>query len=86
MSPSATGQQDGELASSSLSPRRALRIAGTSGSAADRRYALARLAKDDKLDVIIGDWLSEVRLSGHFQKQDSVQALDLNVSLTMVHC
>lgn len=40
--------------------KRAIRIAGCSGSVTDRRVSLARLAASDQVDAIIGDWMSEV--------------------------
>ncbi|KAK4050786.1 hypothetical protein OIV83_003207 [Microbotryomycetes sp. JL201] len=41
-----------------------IRIAGCSGSAADRRHALARLANNpDQVDAIMGDWLSEYNMT-----------------------
>ncbi|KAK4047871.1 hypothetical protein OIO90_006032 [Microbotryomycetes sp. JL221] len=44
--------------------RQPIRIAGASGSAADRRYALARLAQNtDQVDAIMGDWLSEYNMA-----------------------
>ncbi len=42
---------------------RAIRIAGASGSASDRRYAMASFAAahpSDPIDVIISDYMSEV--------------------------
>ncbi|WPH04395.1 Hypothetical protein R9X50_00728600 [Acrodontium crateriforme] len=46
--------------------KRAVRIAGCSGSATDRRHAMALLAHNhphDPIDVIIGDWLSEANMT-----------------------
>lgn len=47
-------------------PTRPIRIAGVSGSASDRRHALAMIAANwekDPVDVIIGDWMSEANMS-----------------------
>ncbi|KXT12885.1 hypothetical protein AC579_5398 [Pseudocercospora musae] len=47
-------------------PTRPIRIAGASGSASDRRHAMAQLAANypaDAIDVIIGDWMSEANMS-----------------------
>lgn len=41
----------------------AIRIGGCSGSVTDRRDALARLAKSDQVDAIIGDWMSEYNMT-----------------------
>ena len=41
---------------------RPIRIAGASGSASDRRQAIAAFASaypSDPVDVIVGDWMSE---------------------------
>ncbi|KAM0790779.1 hypothetical protein ACM66B_004627 [Microbotryomycetes sp. NB124-2] len=41
-----------------------IRVAGCSGSAADRRHALARLANNtEQVDAIMGDWLSEYNMT-----------------------
>lgn len=42
--------------------RRPIRIGGCSGSVTDRRQALAEMAASDAVDVIAGDWMSEVRM------------------------
>lgn len=45
---------------------RAIRIAGVSGAATDRRHAMAILAAyhpHDPIDVIIGDWMSEFNMT-----------------------
>jgi len=39
------------------------RIASASGSVTDRRHALADLAKDDKINFIVGDWMSEYNMT-----------------------
>lgn len=40
-----------------------LRIASASGSVTDRRHALADLAKDEQVQFIVGDWLSEYNMT-----------------------
>lgn len=47
----------------SSGPKASIRIAGCSGSVTDRRDALARLARDDDVDAIIGDWMSEYNMT-----------------------
>lgn len=42
------------------SARSPIRIGGCSGSVTDRRQALAEMAASDAVDVIAGDWMSEV--------------------------
>jgi hypothetical protein len=55
--------------------RRAVRIAGASGGFSDRVHAISRLAKNEDVDVIVGDWLSEMTMTIHgsgrqrFQKE-----------------
>ncbi|KXS95463.1 hypothetical protein AC578_4718 [Pseudocercospora eumusae] len=47
-------------------PTRPIRIAGASGSASDRRHAMAQLAANhpaEPIDVIIGDWMSEANMT-----------------------
>ena len=50
------------------SGRRAIRIAGCSGSVLDRRDSLLRLAGNDDVDCVIGDWMSEVSLQSQYQQ------------------
>ncbi|KAJ9613266.1 hypothetical protein H2200_003208 [Cladophialophora chaetospira] len=54
---------------------RAIRVAGASGSASDRRHAMAAFAKaypSDPVDVIISDYMSEVNMTiGAARKVDS---------------
>lgn len=40
-----------------------LRIASASGSVTDRRHALADLAKNEDVEFIVGDWLSEYNMT-----------------------
>lgn len=39
-----------------------IRIGGCSGAVTDRRQALAEMSASDAVDVIAGDWMSEVGL------------------------
>jgi hypothetical protein len=43
--------------------RRAVRVAGSSGGFSDRVRAIHDLAKNDDVDVIVGDWLSELTMT-----------------------
>lgn len=45
--------------------RRPVRVAGSSGGFSDRVRAIADLAKNDEVDVIVGDWLSEMTMTMH---------------------
>ncbi|KAF2004277.1 DUF1446-domain-containing protein [Amniculicola lignicola CBS 123094] len=45
--------------------RRAVRVAGASGGFSDRVRAIASLAKNEDVDVIVGDWLSELTMTMH---------------------
>lgn len=40
-----------------------VRIASASGSAADRRYGFATLAKEEGISFIVGDWMSEYNMT-----------------------
>lgn len=42
--------------------RRPVRVGGASGGFSDRVRAISSLAKDD-VDVIVGDWLSEMTMT-----------------------
>ncbi|KAH7323726.1 hypothetical protein BKA65DRAFT_598282 [Rhexocercosporidium sp. MPI-PUGE-AT-0058] len=56
---------------------RAIRIAGASGSASDRRHAFASLAANhpsDPVDVIIGDWMSEANMTSLAMKSSSANS------------
>lgn len=44
--------------------KRAVRIAGCSGGFTDRYTALTRMAGDPDIDVVMGDWLSEMTMTG----------------------
>jgi hypothetical protein len=45
--------------------KRPIRIGGASGGFSDRVHAIKQLAKDPSVDVIIGDWLSEMTMTVH---------------------
>ncbi|KAJ4374831.1 hypothetical protein N0V83_001909 [Neocucurbitaria cava] len=50
-----------------MAPKRAIRIAGCSGSTTDRRNAMTLLAsnyENDPIDVLVGDWMSEGNMTG----------------------
>ena len=56
--------------------RRPVRIAGASGGFSDRVHAISRLAKNEDVDVIVGDWLSEMTMTIHGSgKQRTVKDL-----------
>ena len=40
-----------------------LRIASASGSVTDRRHGFADLAQNEKVDFIVGDWMSEYNMT-----------------------
>jgi hypothetical protein len=48
----------------SPSARRPVRVAGASGGFSDRVRAISSLAKDEEIDVCVGDWLSEMTMHG----------------------
>lgn len=45
--------------------KRPVRVAGASGGFSDRVHAISRLAKYEDVDVIVGDWLSEMTMTIH---------------------
>lgn len=45
--------------------KRPVNVAGASGGFSDRVRAISSLAKDDNVDVIVGDWLSEMTMTIH---------------------
>lgn len=45
--------------------KRPLRVAGASGGFSDRVHAISRIAKNEDVDVIVGDWLSEMTMTMH---------------------
>ncbi|KAH7079952.1 hypothetical protein BKA63DRAFT_562667 [Paraphoma chrysanthemicola] len=51
--------------SPSTDRKRAVRIAGCSGGFLDRADAITRMASDPDVDVIMGDWLSEMTMTVH---------------------
>jgi hypothetical protein len=64
-----------------MSPQsqRPVRIAGCSGSASDRRHAMHSFASNhpnDPVDVIMGDWMSEMNMTGRAWSKTSNDAAD----------
>ncbi|OQV03598.1 hypothetical protein CLAIMM_08620 [Cladophialophora immunda] len=56
--------------------RRPVRVAGASGGVFDRIRAISDLAKNPNVDVIIGDWMSEMNMTARAtQKLDSKTAV-----------
>lgn len=56
--------------------RRPVRVAGASGGFSDRVHAISRLAKNEDVDVIVGDWLSEMTMTIHGNgKQKTIKDL-----------
>ncbi|KAH7391176.1 hypothetical protein DE146DRAFT_663685 [Phaeosphaeria sp. MPI-PUGE-AT-0046c] len=51
--------------STSSDQKRAVRIAGCSGGFLDRANAITRMAGDPEVDVVMGDWLSEMTMTVH---------------------
>ena len=47
------------------SVRRPVRVAGASGGFSDRVRAISSLAANEEVDVIVGDWLSEMTMAMH---------------------
>jgi hypothetical protein len=45
--------------------KRPVRVAGASGGFSDRVHAISRLAANEDVDVIVGDWLSELTMTIH---------------------
>lgn len=45
--------------------RRPVRVAGASGGFSDRVHAISRIARNEEVDVIVGDWLSEMTMTIH---------------------
>jgi hypothetical protein len=43
--------------------KRPTRIASVSGSVTDRRHGFAQLARDEDVDFIVGDWMSEYNMT-----------------------
>ncbi|CAK7198100.1 hypothetical protein SEUCBS139899_000758 [Sporothrix eucalyptigena] len=49
----------------SVEPKRPVRVAGASGGFSDRVRAIESLARFEDVDVIVGDWLSELTMTMH---------------------
>jgi len=60
-----------------MSQKRAIRVAGASGSTSDRRHAILSLARNhptDPIDLIIGDWMSEANMTARAWSKTSALA------------
>jgi ribosomal protein S16 len=56
-------------------PKRPVRIAGASGGFTDRQRSILSFARDNDVDVIIGDWMSEMTMQWHgVAKADAARA------------
>ena len=59
-----------------MTGKRPVRVAGASGGFSDRIRAIRDLAALDDVDVIVGDWLSEMTMTIHGNgKQKTMQDL-----------
>jgi hypothetical protein len=66
------------------SKKRAIRIAGASGGVFDRFRSIQDFAKDPEIDVIFGDWISEISMtfrgSQKTERADDEEALAFEMS------
>lgn len=62
--------------------RRPVHVAGASGGFSDRVRAIASLAKNEDVDVIVGDWLSELTMTIHGTGKIQNQAKNAGKELT----
>lgn len=62
--------------------RRPVHVAGASGGFSDRVRAIGSLAKNENVDVIVGDWLSEMTMTIHGTGKIKNQALVAGKELT----
>lgn len=46
-------------------PKRPIRIGGASGGFTDRQRSILSFARDNEVDVIVGDWMSEMTMQWH---------------------
>ena len=58
--------------------KRPVRVAGASGGFSDRVRAIGSLAKNEDVDVIVGDWLSEMTMTIH--GTGKIRALEANAN------
>jgi Icc-related predicted phosphoesterase len=62
--------------------KRPVRVAGASGGFSDRVHAISRLAANEDVDVIVGDWLSEMTMTihgtGKIRNQEKFQGKELS--------
>ena len=49
----------------SYPPKRPIRIGGASGGFTDRQRSILSFARDNEVDVIVGDWMSEMTMQWH---------------------
>src|ERR1700744_3860798 len=62
--------------------RRPVHVAGASGGFSDRVRAISSLAKNEDVDVIVGDWLSELTMTIHGTGKIQNQAKNAGKELT----
>ncbi|CAK7218226.1 hypothetical protein SCUCBS95973_003413 [Sporothrix curviconia] len=66
----------------SVQPKRPVRVAGASGGFSDRVRAIESLARFEEVDVICGDWLSELTMTMHGTAKVRNQAANAGKELT----
>jgi hypothetical protein len=62
--------------------KRPVHVAGASGGFSDRVRAISSLAKNENVDIIVGDWLSEMTMTIHGTGKVKNQALVAGKELT----
>lgn len=69
--------------------RRPVKVAGASGGFSDRVRAISSLAANEDVDVIVGDWLSEMTMTihgtGKIAKQAELQGKELSFEEQVQH-
>ncbi|PGH20118.1 hypothetical protein AJ80_03686 [Polytolypa hystricis UAMH7299] len=65
-----------------MAPKRPVRVAGASGGFSDRVRAISSLAANEDVDVIVGDWLSEMTMTIHGTGKIAKQAQLAGKTLT----
>jgi hypothetical protein len=55
--------------------KRDIRIANVSGATGDSPHAMRRMAEDGNVDVIVGDWLSEMNIAWNAIAKDQDSTL-----------
>jgi hypothetical protein len=66
----------------SIEPKRPVRVAGASGGFSDRVRAITSLAQNEDVDVIVGDWLSELTMTIHGTGKIAAQERNRGKSLS----